>query len=154
MGIKKIVISQYQDIVNLAAETTRELPLPPEGWIRTVRKALNMSGAQLARRLGVSRALVSNSEKAELSGSVTLKHLRQMAEAMECRLVYAIVPEQTVKEILTQRATTKASRRVGETSKEMALEAQALSEEQILFEVERLRAEILNNLPRDLWDDD
>ena len=78
MSVKKIVRKQYQDIVDRARlQESYGLRVPNEGWIRTVRKALNMSGAQLARRLGMTRGLVSNTEKAELSGSVTIKNMQQ-----------------------------------------------------------------------------
>lgn len=153
MSIKKIVTTQYQSLVNRAAASTRELSVPKEGWIRTVRKALGMSGAQLARRLGVTRALVSNTERAELSGSVTIKAVQQMARAMDCQFVYAIVPAGTVQDMISQRARDKALAIVDRASKHMALEAQTLSKEQIDFEIRRLQQEFVNALPSDLWND-
>jgi transcriptional regulator with XRE-family HTH domain len=57
-----------------------------------MRKALGMSGAQLARKMGVSRALVSQAESNEVSGNVTMKTMQTMAEAMGCRFVYAVLP--------------------------------------------------------------
>ncbi len=58
MVVKKIVISQYKGIVDRAAALIAGLKTPPEGWLRTVRKALGMSVVQLAAKLGVTRALV------------------------------------------------------------------------------------------------
>ncbi|MDR4482416.1 MAG: mobile mystery protein A [Nitrospirales bacterium] len=154
MTIKSIVAKQYQDKVNRAAIKASHIESPPEGWLCTVRKALGMSAAQLARRLGVTRAQVSKTEKGELNGSVTLKTLQNMAEAMGCRLTYAIIPETKIEDILAARAQQKASRRVEEAHKHMALEDQTLSQEQITFEVERLQKDILQNSPADLWDDE
>ena len=154
MSIKAIVFKQYMDKVNRVAMKTRNIEFPPEGWLCTARKALGMSAAQLARRLGVTRAQVSNTEKGELNGSVTLKTLQSQAEAMGCRLVYAIVPPRKVEDILAARAKQKAKRRVVETGKHMALEVQALSEKQIKFEIDRLQNDILKNLPADFWDDE
>ena len=153
MSIKKIVTAQYQNIVAQAAASARGISVPKEGWIRTVRKALGMSGAQLARRLGVTRALVSNTERAELSGSVTIKAMQQMAGAMDCQFVYAIVPTATVEDMISERAREKALAVVERTNKHMALEAQTLSKEQIDFEVRRLQQELLSGLPSDLWND-
>ncbi len=154
MSIKKIISKQYQDKVNTAATKLRKVGTPLEGWLRTARKALGMSGAQLARRLGVTRAHVNNTEKGELNGSVTIKTLQKMAEAMGCRLVYAIIPEREVEKLLAARAKKKAMKMVEEVNKHMALEKQALSEKQVAFEIERLQREMLKNPPANFWNDE
>ncbi len=153
MSLKNIVLLQYQSILDRAAEQLRDVSIPTEGWLRTARKALNMSGAQLARRMGVTRALVSRTEKNELSGGVTLKTMQHMAEAMGYRFVYAIVPETSVHDMVAKRAREKAEEIVHTTSMHMALEAQTLSDEQIEFEIERIQRRILDDMPADLWDD-
>ncbi len=66
---------------------------PTEGWLKTLRLSLGMSGSQLALKLGVSKARVSRFEHDELTGSVTLKTMQSVAKAMNCRFVYAVVPE-------------------------------------------------------------
>ena len=76
--MKQIVIRQYQEIVDNAAKRIADLSVPPEGWLRTVRSALGMSGAQLARLLDVSRSQVAQAEKNELAGVITLKRLQKM----------------------------------------------------------------------------
>ncbi len=153
MSIKYIVMSQYREKVNQVASKLGGVTAPPEGWLRTVRIALGMSAAQLARRLKKTRALVSNTEKAELSGSVTLKTMQAMSQAMGCRFVYAIVPEYSIEKILDARAEEKAEQRVRETSEHMALEQQGLSKQQITFEIARLKNEMLKDMPRDFWND-
>lgn len=153
MGIKQVVSIQYQQIVDRAAKSIREISIPREGWLCTARKALNMSGAQLAWRLGVSRAQVSKTEKNELSGSVTLKTIQQMAGAMGYRFVYAIVPEDTVDDIIAARAKEKAINIVNVTNKHMALEGQSLSKVQIEFEIKRIQQDLKNELATDLWND-
>ena len=92
MAIKTIVQQQYQGIIDSAAPGYATLKNPPEGWLQTVRKALGMSGAQLAKKMGLTRARVAQAEHAELDGGVTLKSMQAFAEAMGCRFVYAIVP--------------------------------------------------------------
>ena len=76
-----------------------------------------------------------------------------MAEGMGCRFVYFVIPEKPVKEILSDRARTKAEKIVTQASSQMALEAQTLSNKQLRFEVDRLQQEILRELPSDLWND-
>ena len=84
MNVKDAAARQYRVIVDRAAQSIGRQPLPAnEGWIATARKALGMSAAQLARRLGVTRARISQAEQAELSGSVTLKTMQATAKAMD-----------------------------------------------------------------------
>lgn len=152
--VKQIANEQYKALVNKAAEQLRSLQQPKEGWLSTVRNALGMSAAQLARRLGVTRAHISKTEKAELSGGVTLKTMQNLAEGMGCRFVYAVVPENTVEDILTERARKKTERIVETTSKHMALEDQTLSCKTIAHEIERLQKDMLDNMPPDFWNDE
>lgn len=151
---KQVVSLHYEQIVARAASAMSNVPLPNEGWLRTLRKALHMSGAQLARRLGVTRALIAQTEKAELTGSVTIKKMQEIAEAMDCRFVYAVLPKTSVQEIITTQATKKAKAYVDKTSKHMALEDQSLDRNQIEFELRRLAQEMSKTPPRDLWDDE
>jgi len=153
MSIKNVVISQYREKVNRAADAARQVSMPTEGWICTVRKALNMSAAELARRLSKSRALVSNTEKAELDGGVTLKTMKNMAEAMGCRFVYAIVPDESIEGILAAQARKKAHMLVEKSGQHMALEAQNLTPEQMDAEVKRIAQELLRDMPSDFWRD-
>jgi len=155
VSIKKIVQKQYRDKVNQAVRRFSGFSTPPpEGWLRTVRTALGMTGPQLAKKLGVTKARISKAEHDEPSGSVTLKSMQTMAQAMGCRFVYAVVPEQEVEEVIKQRAIQRARAKVKLASTHMALEAQSLSNEQLDFEIERLAAEIIEKMPSNLWNDE
>ena len=154
MSVKTIVQQQYRSIVDNAAASHTGLKIPPEGWLRTVRNALGMSGAELARRLGVTRGRVAQAERAELTGGVTLKSMQAMAEAMGCRFVYAIIPSSgRIEDLITIQARKKAVAFVGTASKHMALEDQALPDDKIAQEVERLTREIAQEMPPDFWSD-
>jgi predicted DNA-binding mobile mystery protein A len=152
MAVKTLAQRQYQRIVD-GANTSAALRTPPEGWLRTVRKALGMSGAQLAKKMDVTRARIAQAEHAELSGGVTLKSMQAAAEAMGCRFVYAIIPPGTVEDIITAQARKKAQAIVGTASKHMALESQTLPKERIAQEIERLTQEIAREMPPDFWSD-
>jgi predicted DNA-binding mobile mystery protein A len=152
MSVKAIVRQQYQRIVDGAVSHATLQP-PSEGWLRTVRKALGMSGAQLAKKMDVTRARVAQAEQAELDGGVTLKSMQAMAEAMGCRFVYAIVPPKRIEDIIMAQARKKATALVGTASKHMALESQTLPDDKIAKEVERLTQEIAREMPPDFWSD-
>lgn len=153
-AIRKIATRQYQRLVQDAVQPADRLVLPPQGWISTVRSALGMSGAQVARRLGSTRAWISRTEKAESSGSVTLKTMQRMAEAMGCRFVYAIVPVNGgVEDLILTQARKKAARLVAASNTQMALEAQALTKDQVEYEVERLARQMMEAMPPDFWEE-
>lgn len=153
-AVKSVVTRQYRHIVQQALSQAVGLTVPPEGWLCTVRKALGMSGAQLARRLGVTRALINQTQKAELAGGVTLKTMQHMAEAMGCRFVYAIVPKEGgVDDLIRVQARKKAARLVAKTNTQMALEEQSLSSDQINYEIDRLVREMAEAMPSDFWDE-
>ena len=152
--VKNMAREQYQGIVNYAAGQLRSVKIPKEGWVAAVRKALGMSGAQLARRLDVSRAQVTKTEQGELAGTVTLNTMQSMAQAMGCRFVYAIVPEGRIEDILMERAAVKSERRVKTAGTHAALEDQALSKEQMAREIERLTDQLLRDMPPDFWNDE
>ena len=152
--VKQIASEQYRSTVNKAAERIGHMELPKKGWLYTVRQSLGMSAAQLARRLGVTRSQVSKTEKAELSGGVTIKTMERMAEGMGCRFVYAVVPMGSAEDILSKRAREKAEQIVRKASEHAALEDQALTEDKIELETRRLHTEMLKDLPPDLWNDE
>src|ERR1035441_11050798 len=76
---------------------------PRSGWIRAIRGALGMSQAVLAERLGVSAAAVNKLEHAEVHGGITTAKLAEVAAALDCTLVYALVPRSKLEQAgLTQ----------------------------------------------------
>lgn len=151
MGVKQAVREQYQAIVDTAQGSN--IKTPPEGWIRTVRKALGMSGAQLARRMGVTRARTMQAERAELDGGISLKSMQAVAEAMGCRFVYAFVPPGTIENVIIAQARKKAQAIVGTAGKHMALEGQAVSDSRTQHEISRLMNELIHEMPPDFWED-
>jgi predicted DNA-binding mobile mystery protein A len=153
MSVKNAARHQYQDLVDPAASQMRAHDLPPEGWLRTVRKALGMSGPQLARRMGVTRARVSDAEQSELSGGITLKSMQTAAEAMGCRFVYAIVPPVSAGRLIEAQAQKKARAIAGLAGSHMALEDQTLSPDRIARDLARLEEELAREMPRDFWDE-
>jgi predicted DNA-binding mobile mystery protein A len=153
MSVKSTARRHYENIVDRAATQAIALRTPPEGWLRTARKALGMSGAQLARRMAVGRARIAQAESAETSGGVTLKSMQAMAEAMGCRFVYAIVPPKKIEDLIFARAREKAKTAVTAANTHMALEDQVPSKRQLAEEVTRLTRDIVHEMPADLWND-
>jgi len=156
MSVKATFLKQYQTIIDNASDApARRFAIPREGWIATMRKALGMSGTDLAKRMGLKRARISQAEKAELSGGVTLKTMAAAAEAMGGRFVYAIVPKEgRALDLVERQARKKARALVEKTSVHMALENQSLSPEKREEEIERIAQELVRVTPGDLWADE
>lgn len=127
---------------------------PPRGWIKAIRESLGMTVRQLAKRMGVAPSRVPVIEKAEVTGSTTIRTLRQAAEAMNCTFVYAFVPTKPLDDILRDRAMQKARQDVARLDHTMRLENQALLEPDLDAEQNRMIDLILSGSLRGLWDDD
>ena len=99
---------------------------PARGWLCAVREALGMSGRQFARRLDVSAPWITALEKKELTGPVTINTMRQAAETLDCVFVYAVIPRESLADIVRRRAEVLAGKRLARVSHSMLLEAQQL----------------------------
>jgi predicted DNA-binding mobile mystery protein A len=98
--------------------------VPPKGWIRAIRDAIGMTGAQLGRRLGMTAQGIVSLERSEANGTIQLNTLRRAAEAMDCVVVYAMVPRTSLNEMVDQRARELALQAIQRVSHSMALEDQ------------------------------
>src|SRR3954453_14442953 len=91
--------------------TMKWIESPRSGWIRAIRDGLGMTGAQLAKRLGIKQPTVVEFERNEVERRITLETLDRAAKAMGCRLVYALVPEQSLESTVQSRARALARKR-------------------------------------------
>lgn len=122
---------------------------PPRGWIRAIRDALGMTAEQLGERMGITQPSVQRLELSEAQGTIQLNTLRRAAEALGCEVVYALVPRKTLQETYDEAARAVARRELGRISHTMALEDQAVEDEE---EDEQLRRYIAEELdPREVW---
>src|SRR5271170_6307253 len=110
---------------------------PPKGWIRAVRDALGMTSAQFARRLGIAQPSAIELEKSEAAGGISLRTLERAAEALGCRLVYALVPEKPLEEIVRERAKRVAAGKMAQVGHTMRLEDQGVREGNAQTQIEQ-----------------
>ncbi|TVR92184.1 MAG: mobile mystery protein A [Trueperaceae bacterium] len=126
---------------------------PPKGWIRAIRDALGLTVRQLAQRMGKSHSVVVRLEGSEAADTITLGSLRAAAEAMNCSLVYAIVPNRSLAETARERASAVAEAHLARVQHTMQLEDQALDRDDLQQQRERLIESILARGGSRLWDD-
>ncbi len=126
---------------------------PHKGWIRAVRDALGMTTTQLAKRLKVSQPTLFEYEKREIEGTITLNTLEKAAQAMGCRLLYAIVPENTL-EALVQRQAEKVARAMfNKVEHTMRLEEQEISNDETNYQFQKFLDKVKEQSSR-LWEED
>ena len=125
---------------------------PRKGWIREVRDALGMTARQLAQRLGISQPAVAKFEHSEVAETISLKSLRKVAEALDCTLVYAFVPNDSLEATVHRQAERRAGERLQRVEHTMRLEAQGRPAEEINRERQELAEEMIRTLSRELWE--
>lgn len=124
---------------------------PHKGWLRAIRQALGMTTRQCATAVGVSQAAVVDAERNEARGDISLATLRRYAAALDCELVYALVPKQPLREVVEQRADRIAHDHVLHVRHSMALEQQATSKKNLARDVSEMRAKLLSGRRSRLW---
>jgi predicted DNA-binding mobile mystery protein A len=109
-----------------------------------------MSTAQLAKRLGIKQPSVVAIEQSEAKGTIELATLRRVAEALDCTLVYALIPNQPLEATVRDRARMFARRRLEPIEHSMLLEDQNVKPR----DAEASLDEILRETnPRLFWDE-
>lgn len=127
---------------------------PPEGgWARTIREAIGMSQRQLAERMGVSKRTIQSAERNEARRKIQLESLQALAEGLDCELVYAFVPRESLQASLEKRAEDLARKMVETVSISMELEEQGVPDDERQRQIEELASDLLASRPRDFWDD-
>jgi predicted DNA-binding mobile mystery protein A len=122
---------------------------PVRGWIRALREGLGMSSAQLAKRLEIKQPSVVALEQSEARGTIQLATLRRVAEALDCTLVYALVPNKPVETMVRDRARVLARNRLGPIAHSMQLEDQKVGAQESEAQLDDL---VRGMNPRRLWD--
>jgi predicted DNA-binding mobile mystery protein A len=122
---------------------------PVRGWIKAIREALGMTTLQLANRLRVKQPSVVGLEKSEVKGNIELATLRRVAEALDCTLVYAIVPNKTLDASVRDRARAFERRRREPIEHSMRLEDQTVKAKNVEA---RLDEVVRETNPRVFWD--
>lgn len=122
---------------------------PARGWIKAVREAIGMTTAQLAKRMGIRQPSVVALEQSEGRGTIELATLRRVAEALDCTLVYALIPNKPLEATIRERARVFARRRWIPVEHSMLLEDQQVKRKDSETELQDI---IRETNPRRFWD--
>jgi len=122
---------------------------PPKGWIKAIREALGMTGQQFAARMGIKPPTVIDLEKSEALGTIQLKTLSRAADALGCKLVYALVPKTPLQDTVDARARKIALRALKRVAHSMKLEDQAVGDSDLERQIQNYIRQHIKD--RDLW---
>ena len=144
---------QLDERLEMLRATAHLAARPQRGWVRAVRDTLGMTTRQLSKRLGVSQPRIVKLEQSEVAGAITLDSLQRAAEALGCRLVYAIVPLRPLTETIEERISNIAERRLASVEQTMRLEGQEVTKKARRDDArEQIVKEVLRR-PARLWDE-
>jgi predicted DNA-binding mobile mystery protein A len=152
MNKKKLQLEQLERKLNQFTTTAAITP-PTTGWLKAVRVSLGMSLQQLANKLSITKQSVQEIEKREKEGNITLKTLKDVANALDMQLVYGLVPKDgTLEALIERKAKELAIQIVSRTSNTMKLEDQENSKQRIQKAIKERTELLKNEIPKMLWD--
>ncbi|MCY4518495.1 MAG: mobile mystery protein A [Acidimicrobiaceae bacterium] len=122
---------------------------PPQGWIRTLRDSLGMTGGDLARRMGVHPSRIPAIERGERELTLKLDTLTRVADALNCDLVYALVPRTSLDGMVADQARRRAVKHLRNVVVHSQLEDQEVTPDDLEAQIDDLAYEFRRR--RDLW---
>ncbi|MEP7081605.1 MAG: mobile mystery protein A [Chloroflexota bacterium] len=135
-----------------ASEIVSMRAKPHSGWVKAIRTALGMSQRDLATRLRVSDVAVHKLERSEQDGRISLAKLAEVAAAMDCTVVYALVPNSSLEDTVQRRAHRVAAARLGYVADTMSLEDQSVAPDRRAAHAEVYAQELI--AANDIWRSD
>jgi predicted DNA-binding mobile mystery protein A len=134
------------------AAAIASLETPRSGWIKSIRQALGMTAAQLAKRLRTSPQSVLALEKREVAGSITLATLEKAARALDCQMRVVFIPNRGIEESVTRRAMERARDERNQIVHTMGLEGQAKGVREVL-DLDKIAESWRTKRRTRLWDE-
>lgn len=129
----------------------RNIAIPHEGWLKTIRKLLGMTVEQLAIRSNVSRQRILQIEKDEVLKHLTMQTLEKVADNLNCTLVYALIPKKDLVTMINEQARKHIISKLENISHSMTLEDQKVKSDKQEEQIKILIEDLINNNIKDIW---
>ena len=153
MRNKRTLLIEQLDQKLQPFQRTEMVEVPSKGWINTIRTTLNMTMEQLGNKLNITRQGVRSIEESEAKGSISIKSLKEVGEALDMQLVYGFVPKDgSINNLINIKAEKLARKIVLRTNQNMKLENQGIGDEKINATILDLANEIKREMRKSLWD--
>lgn len=108
-----------------------------------------MSSAELAARMKVGQSTVAGIERSESHATIKIDTLRRAADALNCDVVYSLVPRTTLEEAVQTQARRKAAQHLTGVAHHMRLEDQAVNDDDAAAQLDELGSRFVDR--RGLW---
>jgi predicted DNA-binding mobile mystery protein A len=119
--------------------------LPTIGWLATIRSALGITTKQLGKRLNISSRATCYLEKGEMNKTITLKSLSKAAEALNCRLVYYLVPNKSLEDTIEKQIEKKDEESLLYIEHSMKLEDQEIEERKLYLDKLKQKIQLMKS---------
>jgi predicted DNA-binding mobile mystery protein A len=127
--------------------------IPEKGWINTIRATINMTLEQLGNKLNMTKQGVKRIEESEAAGTITIKSLKEVGNALEMKFVYGFVPiDGSINSLLERKSRVLAEKIILRTNQNMMLEDQAIEKSKLKAAIDDLSKEIKSELKKSIWD--
>jgi predicted DNA-binding mobile mystery protein A len=90
---------------------------PEQGFIRWVREGRGETLQAVAERMDVKAQSLAQTEKSEADGTIRIETLRRAAQALDCTVIYALVPNEMLKPRLTPEKLLKAAEELAQLAR-------------------------------------
>lgn len=105
----------------------RHVTPPVGGWLRAMREMLGIKLKDAAAKIGVQPGALLALEKREVDGRATLQSLRRAADAIDCDVIYLLIPRHgSVQEAYKGFREAVHAASLKRSADTMALEGQAV----------------------------
>ncbi len=128
--IKDIVRKGLDERLPLLREARSSAIRPSKGWLRAVRVAIGAKQEAIAKKMNVQRQSYARMEISEARDSISLSTLQKAAGAMDCEVVYYLVPRESVAKSYVElaRRHDPKFKHLQASEHSMALEDQAVGD--------------------------
>jgi predicted DNA-binding mobile mystery protein A len=91
--IRSIILEGLEQKVAALNGVRSTASRPARGWLRAIREAIGLTQDGAASAMGVRRQSFAQFEKAEADETISLGSLSRAAAALDCEVVYFLVPK-------------------------------------------------------------
>ncbi len=149
---RKLMVEQLDRRLSRLA-VLKDVEVPSKGWINAIRTTLNMSLAQLGKRVKKTPVAIKEIEVREENSTITLKKLIEVGNALGLQFVYGFIPKEgSIGTMIEKRAEEVAGEIVMRTSHTMALEDQENRQERLEQAIKERARILIQEVPKHLWD--
>jgi len=127
--------------------------IPDKGWVNAIRITLNMTLEQLGKKIGITKQGVKRIEESEAAGTITLKSLKEVGNALEMKFVYGFIPvDGSIDSLIERKSKILAEKIILRTNHNMMIENQSIEKENLKKAIEDLTQEIKTEVKKKIWD--